>query len=201
MTTTKTVIEDSEDDDNDLLDNSRGAQVAYRLQKELNQEVADTLSLLDILPASKVVPKKRKTPANNVSLKQGMAASSASVDAAFPPFLNKYNFKLSIPPSSLSPQNPFTHTRVASQYAGGDDSDDEPLIPARRTKACQVQPPPPSGLRRSARGQAPVNYAPAPVLSVDDDLPEDGVSEDQDADEDLPINATYLMQGRPGEAF
>ncbi|KAI6748524.1 hypothetical protein HG530_015560 [Fusarium avenaceum] len=156
MKTKKTVIEDSEDDDDDLLDNSRGGQVAHRLQKELDQDVADTLSLLDILPASKVAPKKRKTPANNVSLTQGTRSQ--------------------------------------------DDSDDEPLIPGRRTKACQVQPPPPSGLRRSARGQAPVKYAPAPVLSVDDDLPEDGVSEDQEADEDLPINATCLMQGRPGEA-
>lgn len=71
MKTKKTVIEDSEDDDDDLLDNSRGGQVAHRLQKELDQDVADTLSLLDILPASKVAPKKRKTPANNVSLTQG----------------------------------------------------------------------------------------------------------------------------------
>lgn len=71
MTTKKTVIEYSEDDDDDLLDNSRDAQVARRLQKELDQEVTHTLSLPDILLTSKVVPKKRKTPANNVNLKRG----------------------------------------------------------------------------------------------------------------------------------
>lgn len=55
MTSKKTVIEDSENDDDDLLDNSRDARVTRRLQKELDQEVTDTLSLPDIPPASKVV--------------------------------------------------------------------------------------------------------------------------------------------------
>jgi hypothetical protein len=37
-------------------------------------------------------------------------------------------------------------------------------------------------------------------LSVDNDLTEEEVFKDEDEDEDLPIDANHLIQGRPGEA-
>jgi hypothetical protein len=37
-------------------------------------------------------------------------------------------------------------------------------------------------------------------LSVDNDLTEEGAFKDEDEDEDLPINANHLIQGRPGES-